>query len=258
MAARSLVFLLGVCLGLALAHRLPRPQPKGNPDRYLYNEGLFEGDILGPKPEGRSAVLGDSYRWPGGVIPYVIDSSLSGYEYIILDGMTEIEHKTCIRFKSRTNEADYINIASFSGCWSMVGRQGGMQYVSLDMYGCLWRGLVEHELMHAIGFWHEHNRPDRDDYVTILWENVQQGLEYAFEKRVDGVNSIYVGEGYQYQSIMHYEFTAFALSQDLYTMQPLQSVSVDPVWTRELIQTDVNQINGLYGCYKDRNVTELH
>ena len=32
-----------------------------------------------------------------------------------------------------------------------------------------------HELMHAVGFWHEQSRPDRNLFVEVLWENIQDG-----------------------------------------------------------------------------------
>ena len=32
-----------------------------------------------------------------------------------------------------------------------------------------------HILLHILGRYHEHQRPDRDQYVGILWENVQNG-----------------------------------------------------------------------------------
>lgn len=57
-----------------------------------------------------------------------------------------------------------------------MGRAGGMQVVSLDP-ACLQKGkgVALHELMHVVGFWHEHSRADRDKYIKISWNNILTG-----------------------------------------------------------------------------------
>lgn len=61
----------------------------------------------------------------------------------------------------------------------MLGRIGGKQNLSLDPDGCLDMDTIQHEFMHAVGFTHEHNRPDRDDYVDVLWDNIPESKPYV-------------------------------------------------------------------------------
>lgn len=56
----------------------------------------------------------------------------------------------------------------------MGRRGGGPQAISIGK-NCDKFGIVVHELGHVIGFWHEHTRPDRDEHVSIIRDNIQQG-----------------------------------------------------------------------------------
>lgn len=99
--------------------------------------------------------------------------------------MQEIEALTCIRFAPRNqNETGYIFVARGgpgTGCYSFLGRLGTVQQLNLENPGCIRKGIVMHEFIHAIGFYHEQSREDRDDYVTINWSNIQPGMyEYFY------------------------------------------------------------------------------
>ena len=88
------------------------------------------------------------------------------------------------------------------GCWAFVGKQGGEQVINLTPPDCHTREVVTHEVMHSLGVFHEHNRslclshpqtlqvlflpltrPDRDEHVRVLMENIQEENKQNFEKR---------------------------------------------------------------------------
>ena len=65
-------------------------------------------------------------------------------------------------------------------CCSFVGKRGnGAQAISIGK-NCDKFGIVVHELGHVVGFWHEHTRPDRDNHVQIMRENIMGGMEGFF------------------------------------------------------------------------------
>lgn len=69
-------------------------------------------------------------------------------------------------------------ISNFS-CWSYVGMQLELidrgQEVSLAPE-CWRKGIILHELMHVLGYFHEHSRYDRDVYIQLNPDNIQKGI----------------------------------------------------------------------------------
>ena len=146
------------------------------------------------------------YRWPSGVVPYVIEGDWdSGQELIEGNIRRAIENqfddKTSIRWVERTNEEDYVAFVNGSNCSSSVGRQGGRQEIYLSgAFSCELKQIT-HEMTHAVGLWHEMSRQDRNEHITILWNNIKDDAKHNYELHsIDGLD---IGE-YDYASIMHY------------------------------------------------------
>ncbi|GIY57597.1 zinc metalloproteinase nas-14 [Caerostris darwini] len=125
--------------------------------------------------------------------------------------------------------------------------------MSLLVPQCINRGTVIHEFLHALGFWHEHSRSDRDDYIEILWGNVMsEEKQTNFAKHLpEALN--FLKFPYDYQSVMHYDAYAFSKSPKLPTMKPKKTnVRLRDLGRAKavgiLTDTDRQKINSLYEC----------
>lgn len=214
---------------------------------------LFEGDIAGVSGDNansgnknRNAILGTNRKWPGGIIPYTYSSWYSqGQKAIIAKAMNRIHETTGLRFIFRTSQADYIYILPRSGCWSYVGRQGGKQELSLAN-GCFTVGIVLHELMHAAGFWHEQSRADRDQYVKINWQNINENSKSNFNKYSLSTIS-HLGATYDTCSVMHYGAYFFS-KNGLPTIEKKNSGGCKIGEQKDFSDTDIRKLNTMYEC----------
>lgn len=209
----------------------------------------LEGDMLVPSGMGRSGLVAYTSRWPGAVVPFEIRGNFDAYQMSLIEqAINEYHRRTCIRFRPRLSESDYISIVSGnSGCWSSVGRMGGRQEVNLQVPGCTTKiGTILHEFMHAVGFLHEQNRSDRDEYITVNWGNIRPGTQSNFDKASAITTSSY-GVEYDYGSVMHYSANAFSRNGQA-TISPKRYVYYRMGQRDGFSQSDVDKINQMYNC----------
>ncbi len=148
-----------------------------------------------------------SNTWNGGVVPYTFDPGFNAAARLIAQqAMEEIESACGVDFVARTTQLNYIVFVESFENTSYVGPIGGEQEVRLFNWDQLY--IVEHELLHALGVWHEHQRSDRDQYITVHVDRIIDGFEFAFEPR-----GIPFGD-YDFESIMHYNACAFSECPD--------------------------------------------
>lgn len=195
-------------------------------------EGLavVEGDIvLGPAAEFSPGLAIKSLQflraklWSDAVVPYVLPPDFPD-RAVVLAAMEDFHRSTPIKFVARSNESDYLVFTLTDnpaiGGQSHYGRIGGPQPLWLNRDTYLWnKGVVIHELCHALTVAHEHSRADRDRFIRINPRNIIPEYASNFAQLLaDGRD---IGE-YDYDSIMHYPRNAFGIRGRI-TLIPLRS-----------------------------------
>uniref|UniRef100_A0A8B9LAV6 Metalloendopeptidase n=1 Tax=Astyanax mexicanus TaxID=7994 RepID=A0A8B9LAV6_ASTMX len=249
----SLSILALLMLGLTQAVPLMEPQHVDITTRILStNNGsrelLLEGDIVLPRTRNALVCANNNCFWKKSStglvqVPFTVNfRNQPGTAYIFMCHCYHNNGKST-PFAARNTQKACTNLLIYHGCYSSVGRTGGKQVVSLSTRGCVYHGIVQHELNHALGFYHEHTRSDRDRYVTINWQNIDPTMQYNFNKE----NTNNLNTPYDYSSVMHYGKTAFTIN-GLNTITPIPDASVQIGQRVDLSVIDIQRINTLYNC----------
>lgn len=204
----------------------------GDPE-VIDEEGVF---LPGIQPEvdsdARNPIKSAAFktaRWP-----YINGRYQVSYSFAYTKCFSKQEEQLIRQAMQRITDADpaiqFVEIAPYPRCepempcnWSMIvfNRKNGCsswigwkgnhtrQEVSLEP-NCMNESIIVHELMHAVGFYHEQSRPDRDQFVQIHWENIRPDKRHNFEKVTEHIRT--VGD-YDYQSIMHYSAREFCIDK---------------------------------------------
>src|SRR5690606_31022933 len=77
-------------------------------------------------------------------------------------------------------QAFYTDGRTSSGTAANLGSTGSLTKVSYP--GHCSAGSTIHEIGHAVGYYHEQTRIDRDDHVTVNWSNISSGHSHNFQK----------------------------------------------------------------------------
>jgi hypothetical protein len=112
---------------------------------------------------------------------------------------------------------------------------------------CVNNGIVMHELLHALGFFHMQSSSNRDNFVRINWENVQPGMDHNFLKYDHNTVGLF-STNYDFDSVLHYSRTAFSRNgRD--TITTLSSQNGARIGQRvRMSNGDFARLRNMYNC----------
>jgi len=226
-------------------------QAKADQDAEQEKKDLSSGEGL----DGKSFAGWHGVAWPGNTLYY--DLSELGWwrpftKRKIRNALEELQEQVggCVKFKERDHGPRVEVHTHADGCFSAVGNvaphmEGKVQMLNLGS-GCKSDGIIQHEFMHALGFFHMQSRSDRDNYVIIHEKNIRKGQEHNFKKYSSSMIK-HFGLPFDYGSLMMYGGTDFTTGG--YTIETKDKSKQGLLGQRKgLSAGDIKMIRIAYGC----------
>uniref|UniRef100_A0A0N5BK28 Metalloendopeptidase n=1 Tax=Strongyloides papillosus TaxID=174720 RepID=A0A0N5BK28_STREA len=171
---------------------------------------VISGESMTLFRKRRSTFTYKDLLWSDFPIKYKIFSNVN--RTLVQTAIKSFERESCIRFKEMsknfTGAGLYFEFDK-EHCYS--SHNGPRIDVAPQTIGiakrCERLGSVIHEVLHALGIFHEHSRRDRNKYVTIIEKNIIPEHKVQFKIVEDYEGKTY-GIPYDYGSAMHYERAA--------------------------------------------------
>ncbi len=170
-----------------------------------------------PAAEASTYVTADRL-WTNGVVPFRWDPQISIPNRVrVVIAMNIWQAVANVTFVPRTNETDYVLIQDADdkdGSRSdSIGRNGNVQnlYIRTNLAGITDYGLA-HELGHVLGFYHTHQRPDRDMFIT--WYTNRTDTNKVGNFTIEPTALGYPRNAMDYASVMSYPRCTFTTCAD--------------------------------------------
>lgn len=199
------------------------------------DEGVTDGYYEAPEPQ----------LWDAREIPFAIHPDLPAtVAGRVREALHHLEQRSGLQFVTLEDQSDAIVFEpGEEHCLSLLGKVGGRQPIRLS--NKCGPSEIMHEVLHALGFVHEQSRADRDGFVEILWDNIEEKYKNQYAVVPETFMRPVRGLSFDYRSIMLYRPNLFAAHEGMPTMRSLTNVPIAPV-EKGLSDGDVQRLNRMY------------
>ncbi len=145
--------------------------------------------------------------WPKGEIPFILINFTDEEQKKIFDCMMlwEAASQNRVHFSLHgQQDVSTLKIVKYDGDFLGASVYYGYTDNPVILLSVVENKQILHELGHIIGLMHEHQRPDRDNYISVRWDNIplEDRTQFMY---MEPDTYVYYEYPYDYNSIMHYD-----------------------------------------------------